>query len=213
MSVKKKFWDNPYQTSLTTKIKEVYKDTVTLDETIFYAFSGGQDSDSGYIGEYNVIKAEKRGLDIVYTITKSHSLKSGDIVEIRIEWEKRYRLMKLHFAAELILELVYQNYNHPEKIGANITESKARLDFQWDGKISDIFPDLTQKLKTIINADLSIKSEYEDMELQKRFWEIEKFAKVACGGTHIKKTGEIGSFRLKRENIGKGKERIEVYLV
>jgi len=45
-----------------------------------------------------------------------------------------------------------------------------------------------------------------------RYWEIENFSKVACGGTHIKKTGEIGQITLKRNNIGKGKERIEIVL-
>lgn len=47
---------------------------------------------------------------------------------------------------------------------------------------------------------------------EKRFWEIEGFAKVSCGGTHVKRTGEVGGMKLKRNNIGKGKERIEITL-
>ena len=46
-----------------------------------------------------------------------------------------------------------------------------------------------------------------------RYWEIEGFARVPCGGTHLKRTGEVGNIALKRKNIGKGKERIEVYAV
>ncbi|MDD3439550.1 MAG: hypothetical protein PHI04_09080 [Clostridiaceae bacterium] len=41
---------------------------------------------------------------------------------------------------------------------------------------------------------------------------IEGFAKVPCGGTHLKKTGEISSISLKRNNLGSGKERIEIYI-
>ena len=41
---------------------------------------------------------------------------------------------------------------------------------------------------------------------------IDGFARVACGGTHIKRTGEVGPIKLKRNNIGKGKERIEIFL-
>lgn len=43
-------------------------------------------------------------------------------------------------------------------------------------------------------------------------WEIEGFAWVACGGTHLQTTGEIGEIRLRRKNVSKGKERIEIYL-
>ncbi|CZO41432.1 alanyl-tRNA synthetase [Legionella pneumophila] len=46
-----------------------------------------------------------------------------------------------------------------------------------------------------------------------RYWEIEGFSKVSCGGTHVKSTAEVGYITLKRSNVGKGKERIEIYLV
>ncbi|WP_421852133.1 hypothetical protein [Marinomonas sp.] len=42
---------------------------------------------------------------------------------------------------------------------------------------------------------------------------IDNFAQVPCGGTHVKSTRELGSIRLKRKNVGKGKERVEIYLV
>jgi Ser-tRNA(Ala) deacylase AlaX len=48
---------------------------------------------------------------------------------------------------------------------------------------------------------------------KKIFWKIEDFSKVPCGGTHLKRTSEVGALRLKRKNIGKGKERVEIYLV
>ncbi|MDF2909885.1 MAG: serine-tRNA(Ala) deacylase AlaX [Sporolactobacillus laevolacticus] len=120
--------------------------------------------------------------------------------------------MRLHFAAELVLENVYQNYNHPEKIGANITADKARVDFYWDGNISNIFPELENKVNEMIQSDLEIISAFSDEENQRRYWEIKGFARVPCGGTHIKKTVEVGPIALKRRNLGKGKERIEIYL-
>jgi Ser-tRNA(Ala) deacylase AlaX len=129
-----------------------------------------------------------------------------------IDWEKRYILMKLHFMAEIILELVYQNYNHPEKIGANITDDKARVDFSWVGNISEIFPELISKTNSIINSNLDILSAFDDEKNERRYWYIEGFAKVSCGGTHLRKTGEIGLISLKRHNLGSGKERIEIYL-
>ena len=212
MSVKKLFWENPYLTELEAKVTSVNNNIITLDQTIAFAFSGGQQSDSGTIGGFQIIEAKKEGKEIFYTIEHNHNLIMNQNVMVIIDWEKRYKLMKLHFMAEIILELVYQNYNHPEKIGANITFDKARIDFFWEGKISEIFSELISKANSIINSNLDILSAFEDEENERRYWYIEGFAKVPCGGTHLKNTGEIGSISLKRHNLGSGKERIEIYL-
>lgn len=213
MTVHKLFWKDPYLCTIETKIKSVNANVITVDRTIAYAFAGGQQSDSGSIGEYDILNAQKEGAEIYYTITPEHRLKVDDLVIMKIHWDKRYRIMRLHFAAELVLELVYQNFHQPQKIGANITEEKARVDFYWDGNISDIFPFLNEHLSKLINADLDIHSDFSNEESERRFWEIEGFAKVECGGTHLKKTGEIGNLKLKRSNPGGGKERIEIYLL
>ncbi|MGG2026280.1 alanyl-tRNA editing protein [Gottfriedia sp. S16(2024)] len=213
MAVKKLFWEDPYLTKTSSIVTEVDGQNVTLNQTIIYAFSGGQQSDSGRIGNYEVIEAKKDGLEIRYTLPENHDLQKGQEVVVAIDWEKRYRIMKLHFAAEIILELMNQNYDKPEKIGANITSDKARIDFYWDGKISETFPLLETKAKELIDADLEINSEFDDPENQRRYWEIKGFGKVSCGGTHIKRTGEIKGIKLKRNNIGGGKERIEIYLI
>jgi Ser-tRNA(Ala) deacylase AlaX len=212
MTVKKVFWENPYMTEIEARVKSVDNDIITLDRTIAFAFSGGQQSDSGTIGEYKIIEAKKDNKEIFYKIEQQHSLKIGDEILVKIDWEKRYKIMKLHFAAELILELVYQNFNQPEKIGANITSDKARVDFYWKGNISETFPLLENKVKNLVESNLDITSDFSDEESERRFWQIEGFARVSCGGTHIRKTGEIGSIQLKRNNLGGGKERIEIYL-
>jgi alanyl-tRNA synthetase len=191
----------------------VENDTITLDRTIFYASSGGQESDTGTMNDLKIIRAEKRDTEIYYTLESPHDLKPGDAIVIKIDWARRYRLMRLHFAAEIVLELVYQLFGRPLKIGANISEDKARLDFLWEGRISDIFSVLIERSGKIIEADLPIRSEYSDYEQEQRYWEIDGFARVSCGGTHPRRTGEVGRISLKRNNIGKGKERIEIYLI
>jgi len=213
MTVEKIFWTDPYQTELIATVTSVSGNVVTLDRTIFYAFAGGQESDKGAIHGFKVLKAEKNDdKELYYVLEDGHDLKPDDEVIVEIDWSRRYRLMRLHFAAEIILELVYQRFNQPEKVGAHIAEDKARLDFNWEGSISRIFPLLEQKANDLIDADLFIKSEFSDRNNEQRYWEIEGFGKVSCGGTHIRRTGEIGSISLKRNNIGKGKERIEIYL-
>lgn len=212
MATKKIFWEDPYLTQLDAKVSSINENIVTLNQTILYAFSGGQESDQGTIEEYTVLEANKVGKEIYYTLNDNHTLKENQSVKVVLDWERRYRLMRLHFAAELILELVYQNYDHPEKIGAHISAEKARVDFYWDGNISSIFPNLMSKLNEIIAADYPILSEFEEYENERRTWEIVGFAKVSCGGTHLKSTSEVGSILLKRVNIGGGKEKIEITL-
>jgi Ser-tRNA(Ala) deacylase AlaX len=120
--------------------------------------------------------------------------------------------MRLHFAAELILELVTKKLGL-EKIGAHIAETKARIDFVYDTNISSIFSEMLTEYNDIIMKDLPIKTDFSDVEHQRRYWEIEGFSKVPCGGTHVKSTAEVGFIKLKRVNIGGGKERIEIILI
>ncbi|MFZ4115484.1 MAG: alanine--tRNA ligase-related protein [Chthoniobacterales bacterium] len=209
--MEKVFWENPYQTSLITKVAKVCGNTILLDETIAFSFSGGQESDTGSIHKSKILHSEKRDALIYYTIEDDHALQVGDTVTMRIDWERRYKLMRLHFATELILELVTRKLGL-EKIGAHIAENKARVDFVYVKNISSIFGEVLDDYQKIIEADRPIKTGFTNVEAQRRFWEIEGFAKVACGGTHVKSTREVGMITLKRVNIGRGKERIDIKL-
>jgi Ser-tRNA(Ala) deacylase AlaX len=208
--VAKLFWQHPYRTSLDTRIAALEGDVVRLEETIFYAFSGGQESDHGTIGGRKVLEARKDGAEILYRLGPDHGLKPGDPVTVEIDGARRRKLMRLHLAAEIILELAYQSVPGIQKIGAHIAEDKARIDFEWPESISKLFPMMQEKAAALIAADHEIVSAFSDEANQRRYWEIDGFARVACGGTHLKRTGEIGAITLKRVNIGKGKERIEI---
>ena len=209
---KKIFWEDPYLTQLETHIATVKDNDITVEQTIFYALSGGQESDYGTIGNNRVLQARKEGKEIVYTLENSHGLKPGDQVRMNIDWERRYKLMRLHFAAEIVLELVYQNLDSIEKIGAHIAQDKARIDFKWDENISTVLPVIKKEALGIIEANQEIISAFSDEEKEERYWEIKGFSRVPCGGTHLRKTAEIGEIELKRKNVGKGKERIEIYV-
>ena len=211
---RKVFWEDPYLTGLDTKITSVKGNDIAVEKTIFYAFSGGQESDYGTFGNSSVLQARKEGKEIVYILEDNHGLKPGDEVRMKIDWERRYKLMRLHFAAELILELVYKckKFESIEKIGAHIAQDKARIDFKWDDNISEFLPRLKKEAQAIIEANQEIVSAFSDEEKERRYWEVKGFSRVHCGGTHLKRTGEVGEIELKRKNIGKGKERIEIYV-
>lgn len=182
----KKFWSDPYRTSHETVVSSVNGPDITLESTIFFAFSGGQESDYGTIKCIPVVSARKDGLEIVYTLPQEHSLSVGQKVDIEIDWARRYRLMRLHFAAELVLELFYKELDGVDKVGAHIAQNKARIDFAWPQSISSLLPKFAEEANRIISSDLEIRTGFDDEANERRYWEIEGLARVSCGGTHTR---------------------------
>jgi Ser-tRNA(Ala) deacylase AlaX len=209
--MRKVFWDDPYQRTLATRITSVNGNRILLEETIAFSFSGGQESDAATINDIPVLDSVIENNLIYYFVQDGSQFQAGDEVCLEIDWPRRYKLMRLHFAAELVLELVTQQVGI-EKIGAHIAETKARIDFIYDKNISTIFEAILADYNQIIKKDYPIKTGFDDVDSQRRFWEIEGFSKVPCGGTHVKSTAEVGFVTLKRKNIGSSKERIEISL-
>lgn len=208
----KLFWSDPYLTGIDTFVEAVDGDMVTLVSTIFFAESGGQESDQGTIGGIPVLEALHEGMEIRYVLPEGHGLRPGEPVRVEIDGKRRMKLMRLHFAAELVLGLVYRAAPGIEKVGAHIGPGKARIDFRWPDDISELFLPVVTELARIVSADLEITSAFEDEATKRRYWEIPGFARVPCGGTHPRRTGEVGGVVLARKNPGKGLERIEIRL-
>jgi len=210
--MKKVFWDNPYQHTLTTKVASVNGNEVVFEDTIAYSFAGGQESDKATINGIPILTSRMEGNLIYYTLPDNHGLSVGDQVTMEIDWPRRSKLMRLHFAAELILEIVTQKWGF-EKVGAHISETKSRIDFISPESISPKLPEILAAYNEIITRDLPIVKGYSDVATQRRFWCIDGFAQVPCGGTHVDTTAEVGYVTLKREHPGKSIERIEIRLV
>lgn len=210
--MEKTFWIDPYQTTLSTRIISVNGNELLLEKTIAYSFAGGQESDKAFIDGVPILTSRMEGLFIFYTVPDDHTFKEDQSVIMTIDWPRRYRLMRLHFAAELILELVTQKL-HLEKMGAHISETKSRIDFKSDTNISVFFDELLREYNAVISADKTIEKGYSDLATQRRFWKIDGFAQVPCGGTHVRSTAEVGFVTLKRDRPGKSLERIEIRLV
>jgi Ser-tRNA(Ala) deacylase AlaX len=210
--MRKLFWDNPYQYNLTTKVAAVDGNQVMFEETIAYSFAGGQESDKVSVNDIPILSSRMEGNLIYYTLPEDHGFSKGDTVIMIIDWPRRSRLMRLHFAAELILEIVTQKF-HLKKVGAHIAEGKSRIDFISHENISSKFPEILAAYNEIIKNNLTIKTGYSDVQNQRRFWKIDGFAQVPCGGTHVRTTSEVGFVTLKRDRPGKSIERIEIRLL
>ena len=209
---RKVFWEDPYLVRLETRVAAVDGARLRLAGTVFFAESGGQESDAGTIGGHPVLAACWAGRDIDYTLPADHGLAAGDAVAVAIDWPRRHRLMRLHFAAEIVLELAVRRLGPVPRLGAHIAAAKARIDFALADSIAGHLPPLEAAANRLVAEDRPIVSAYSDRAAERRYWEVAGFARVPCGGTHLRSTGEVGALRLKRNNIGRGKERIEVRL-
>lgn len=213
---KKLFWTDPYATECNAEVTSIAGNVIKIDQTLFFAFSGGQESDKGTIGGIEVANAIKEGdkeniIDIAYELSEPPTFKVGDTVTIQINKERRYNLMKLHSAVHLLYYILEKEIGKFTTIGSHIAEQKARLDLLWQTPISPLLPSLQGKLNTLIAGSHSIQRE-TDSNNPDMWWWICNGWRMPCGGTHVKTTNEIGSVNLKRVNIGRGKERIEIIL-
>lgn len=211
----KLFWTDPYATANRARIARIEGDSVFLDRSVFFAASGGQESDAGTIAG-RPVRAATLGEDgqIAYRLDPGHGLATGDAVAVEIDGTRRRALMRLHFAAEIVLELAVAAFPGIEKIGAHIAPDKARIDFLWPVSLAPSLPALEARANALVVADHPIVTGFEPggERAERRYWEIVGFARVPCGGTHLRRTGEIGRIALKRRNPGKGKERVEIWV-
>lgn len=206
------FWDDPYLPRLDTTVAAVDGEFVTLAETIFFAFAGGQERDHGTIGGHEVHDARWDGPKIVYRLPKKHGLRVGDHVEVVIDHNRRDRLRRLHMATEIVLELMTQAHPHLLKVGAHMSEDRGRIDFATDHQITDWLVEIAKAANRMIEADLPIERAFYEGSTTRRYWKIRGFGSVPCGGTLPESTGEIGPVDLRRSNPGRGKERVEITL-
>lgn len=209
--VEKIFRTNPYLGSCEAKITSIKEGTLTLDQTVFFAFSGGQESDSGTINDFPVKEAIAEGAEIYYVLGDGTGLKLGDPVTINIDIEKRRKIMRLHSAAHLVYGIFCDKNEAKKLIGSNVTSEKARIDFENETSIAEKLPEIEKEANNLIEAALPIRTFQDEKNPDKWWWECGTW-KFPCGGTHTKSLGEIGKIKLKRKNIGAGKERIEITL-
>jgi Ser-tRNA(Ala) deacylase AlaX len=209
--VEKIFRENPYLDSCEATIAGVDGNEITLDKTVFFAFAGGQESDSGTIGGFSVLEARAQGKEIFYKLEGSPSLSVGDKVEVKIGMEKRMRIMRLHSAAHIAYFLFAEHTKIEKLIGSNVTSEKSRVDFEHDGSIAEKLLTTQKEMDELVSRKVPIKTYPDEKNPDRWWWECEGM-RAPCGGTHVKSTGELGRVILKRKNIGSGKERIEITL-
>ncbi|UWQ20708.1 alanyl-tRNA editing protein [Jannaschia sp. W003] len=226
---------DPYLKTAPARVEAITEEGgVVLDRTIFYARGGGQPGDSGRIaweGGVCEVGSAVRGADgrIAHVPAEPVVLPPvGADVEMRLDWERRHRHMRMHTALHLLSVVV------PLPVtGGQIGAEKSRLDF--DMPEPTITPEFVQaKLTTLIAQDHPVTAEWIDEAELDRNPGLVKTLRVQpprgagrirlvrigdgvdlqpCGGTHVRSTAEIGILRVgKFASKGRGNRRIPITL-
>jgi len=207
--------------------------TIVLDQTVFYAESGGQIADTGIIEDNkNIFEVlDTRGLNkIILHIgkVKQGSFKKGDSVQAKVELERRMAIARNHTATHLLQAALRKVLGeHVQQQGSLVDSDRLRFDFTH---FKDIKKEELDRIEEVVNEfiirnhpvakkEMSLgqaresgalaffAEKYED---NVRVVSVEGISKELCGGTHLDNTGSIGLFKIIHEgSVASGIRRIE----
>ena len=227
--MKEMYSEDSYLWAFDATVGYVFDEKVILDKTAFYPQSGGQPADAGFLfrgdEQFQVVGVEPGERGIKHILDRT-GLMPGDKVSGRIDSERRHRFMRSHTACHILSAVIFQETG--AKITGNQIElSRSRVDFSLEsfdkakmgeyvekanGIVGERHPVTTKiipRAEALALPDLvRLAMDVPDREMI-RIVEIEGVDRQACGGTHVKNTGEIGKIKMiKAENKGKANRRV-----
>ncbi len=211
--------------------------SIELDRSAFYYTSGGQPHDTGRITsegkEYAVIEVyrDKPSGKILHKLDRPFD-SSSNVISATIDWERRYKHMRHHTALHLLSRVVLNEFGN-FVTSSQLYADRARIDFDSESFPAEKIKLVEEKTNAAIQRNLPISIHFikredalkiEDLIRTKvnlvpesveiiRVIEIKDFDMQACGGTHLKTTGETGKVKItKAESKGRERKRLEIIL-
>jgi alanyl-tRNA synthetase len=207
---------------------------IILDQTPFYAESGGQIGDTGLldsVGGSALVKDTKaplKHLRVHKAICNSGTLKVGDKVRAQVDADRRRATMNHHTATHL-LQAALQNVlgEHVHQAGSLVTPLRLRFDFtHFEGIDAERLRDIERLVNDYVRTDTEVITSIWDLdeareagamalfgekyEDQVRVVQVGDISMELCGGTHVGRTGAIGAVKLVSEaSVSSGVRRIE----
>lgn len=201
---------------------------VLLDQSPFYAQSGGQCGDTGELKNFAKVVDTKKFFELnLSQITTTKTLKVGDIVECEVDIS-RNEIIKHHSATHLLHAVLYDVLGeHISQAGSLVEAKRLRFDFSHPKALSgDELLHIEQKVNELIARAIPKKTQVMDIESAKKSGAKAQFGEKYgddvrvvsfdsasiefCGGVHVENTSNIGSFIITKESgVSAGVRRIE----
>lgn len=203
---------------------------VVLDRTVLYPQGGGQPSDTGTLrradGVFTVLAVRKKDGQVVHVVDKE-GIAVGDAVVVEVDWERRYRIMRMHTAAHVLSAVAYTETGLLITGNALGTE-KSHLDFNLEQCDKAVMRSIVDKANALIKQGAPISVSFLPREEAFKIPSIVKLASIlppsvpilrivtigdidkqADGGTHVKDIKEVGMISLLSvDNKGKSNRRM-----
>ncbi len=226
------FRHDSYLKACDAVVTGVDDDAIILDRTVFYPMGGGQPGDIGTIswdgGSASIIDTRYAERGAIRHILAEDSARpeAGDAVQVELDWDRRYRHMRMHTALHLLGSVLQYGVT-----GGSISAEKSRLDFDMQDAVDK--EELNSALRALVEENHVVSCRWitdEELAAQPdlvrtlsvqppkgagkiRLLEIEGVDLQPCGGTHLHTTGEVGQVRIgKVENKGKHNRRFNIHL-
>jgi misacylated tRNA(Ala) deacylase len=224
---RKLFWEDAYVKDFDAKIVSVDGNRATLDQTAFNPRGGGLVSDTGRMGGALVIEVVKENEEPIHIVDHSELLKVGDTVHCALDWERRYKIMKMHTAAHILCAVVNKETG-ALITGNQINPDESRIDLNLEQFNRDKLSDYVRMANDAVKSAVDVRSYFMKREDAMKVPGLVKLANAAPpsvdmmrivqigdidtqadGGVHVANTSEIGEIVITRaENKGKSNRRI-----
>lgn len=226
------FRTDAYLKECSARVTKVDERGICVDRTVFYPAGGGQPGDTGVLsgpdGNEVVIidtrKDRETGDHLHVPETGAPTVGVGDKVVLRIHWERRFRLMRMHSCMHLLCAVI-----DAPVTGGSIRDGSARLDFDLPELVDKV--SVEARLNQLIREDHPMALQWITDEELERNPELVRTMSVRpptgtgrvrlvnfqgvdlqpCGGTHVSSSAEIGAVRVRKiEKKGKLNRRVIV---
>jgi len=225
---KRLYWDDAYTQEFDAKVLSISGNNVILDQTAFNPRGGGLVGDTGYVNSVKVIDTVKGEAESIIHVTSAPlDAKPGDTVHGKLDWGRRYRIMRMHTAAHTLSAII--NSEQGALITGNqIEPDRSRIDFNLHSFNRAAAEELCRKANEVIATNAPVKTYFLNREEALKIPRIVKLASAmppktevlriveivgvdiqADGGPHVRTLSEIGRIDLERtENKGRENRRL-----
>ncbi len=225
-----------YATETAATVVDLSEDAIVLDRTVFYPRGGGQPGDTGWLewegGSVEVTDTVKRGGVHLHVVAGDPPPVGTDVVA-RIDWDRRYTLMRTHTALHVLSAIIFRDFD-AKVSGGNMEPGSARMDFELESISVEFGKQVEERLKEALAGGHPVEVQLvprtealQDPDLIRtkvnlipehvdpiRVIDIAGLDRQADGGTHVANTAEVGRVRVaKTESKGKANKRIRIELV
>ena len=207
---------------------------VILDRTAFYPGGGGQGADSGVLiagGQtFTLTRAKKIGDSVLHILEGDALPPVGQTVAGRLDWDRRYRLMRTHTAMHILCGVVWRDYG-AHVTGGDMDPLQCRMDFEFESMRQELVKEIEAKVNSEVTEAREIRVKIHPREeafkipdlirtkinllpegiSEVRTVEIVGLDLQADGGTHVGNTSEVGKLRVT-DYKSKGKINKRIYM-